>query len=553
MSESSTSDAKSTVPASSLPRRRRGLRLFGGLMGMLTVVAGFVVPWVLSSPDTIAVLIQSSLRGAETDVSVEAARIGWFGPTVIEGVALRPRDGSPQTVSIERVEGERGLLSMLFSLGDLGRFRLNGCEIDVVFQENRQSNLRSLIARDDDASDGDPTRRQRRALVSTEIEVEQAIVRIAGPWTEGPWVSKPIDLDLVLEPDPGYARSRWRIGKVDLLEDAVLDPSVSQGVLAYIAPVLADTTIVGGRFSLSLESASLPVGDPGSGTVEGRLVMHEVEIGPGKLVNNILALVPVEKPKVSSLRVSESSDIAFGLADRRVRHKGLKFGVPLPKSGKRLDIESSGTVGIDDQTLDLTFSVPLPEQLLDERPVLRALAGGKISLAIGGTFQRPEVNMDGTLRSAIAGLLGGGALNSASRGDPQTSQTSGPSGSQTGIGSADTPLGTLGITIAEQVRGQLPGDTVNPETAEAVVNLVGGILDEVGRRRATRASMGKEDPHGNGTAKGDGGGVEAASDPKQTEQTGERRQGFLKRLRDRFDGGTTPQSSGMSNQDGPEE
>ncbi len=552
MSEPPASGAKSTVPARSLFRRRSGLRVFGGLMGMLAVAAGVVVPWLLSSPDTIAVLIQTSLRGAETDVSVESARIGWFGPTVIEGVRLRPQDGSPQTVSIERVEGERGLLAMLFSLGDLGRFRLNGCEIDVVFEEDRQSNLRSLIARDDDASDGDPTRRQRRALVSTEIEVEQAIVRIAGPWTEGPWVSKPIDLDLVLEPDPGYARSRWRIGKVDLLEDAVLDPSVSQGVLAYIAPVLADTTIVGGRFSLSLESASLPVGDPGSGTVEGRLVMHEVEIGPGKLVNNILALVPVEKPKVSSLRVSESSDIAFGLADRRVRHKGLKFGVPLPKSGKRLDIESSGTVGIDDQTLDLTFSVPLPEQLLDERPVLRALAGGKISLAIGGTFQKPEINMDGTLRSAIAGLIGGDALRSASLGDPQTNQTPDASGSRTGIGSADTKLGALGITIAEQVRSQLPEDAVDPETADAVVNLVGGILDEVGRRRATRASMSQQDLQGDGPAKVDGDGKEPAASSKQNEQPGGRRRGLLRRLRDRFDGAATPQPSGTSD-DGSEE
>ncbi len=280
--------------------------------------------------------------------------------------------------------------------------------------------------------------------------------------------------------------------------------------------------------------------------------MHEVEIGPGKLVNNILALVPVEKPKVTSLRISESSDIAFGLADRRVRHEGLKFGVPLPKSGKRLDIESSGTVGIDDQSLDLKFSVPLPEQLLDERPVLRALAGGKLGLSIGGTFQQPEINMDGTLRSAIAGLLGRGALSSASRGDPQTNQTSGLSGSQTGIGSADTPLGTLGITIAEQVRGQLPEDAVDPETAEAVVNLVGGILDEVGRRRATRASTGQEDLQGGGTARGDEAGEEPAATPNQTEQTGERRRGLLKRLRDRFDGGTNPQSSGTSNQDGAE-
>lgn len=543
ISENPSSAAESVSPAS---RRRPGLRLAGGLLGAVVVAAGIGVPWILSSPDTIADLIQRSLKGAETDVSVDRVRIGWLGPIVVEGITFQPRDGSPQPVSIKRVEGDRGLLAMLLSLGDLGRFRVSGLEVDVVFTEDRQSNLQALIAKEDVASGGDPTRRQRRSPVSTEIDIEQALVRIAGPWTDEPWVSEPIDIAMVLEPDPGQPRSRWRVGQVQLLDEAVLDPTVSQGVLAYIAPILADATIVGGRFSLALESASLPVGDPGSGTVDGRLVMHEVDIGPGDLVKNVLAVVPVEKPDVTTLRISEASDIHFGLADRRVRHEGLKFGVPLPKTGERLDVESAGSVGIDDRSLELRLSLPLPTQMPEDRPLLKALAGKKLGLSIGGTLEKPEVDMDGTLRSTVEGIVGrsirlpqaaGGASGdrSAARGDVD-SAADGEQKSQKPAAGPTTKLGAVGTAVAEQVRGQLPPDAVDPETADAVVDLVGGILDEVGRRRVARKAA--EEAAARDAAQNPSAGEAAA--PAEPDKPGRSRGGLLRRILDRVDEATAP-------------
>jgi len=549
-----------TAAAAATPAapRGRGIRLAGGLLGAVVVAAGIGVPWLLSSPETVAGFIQSSLKGAATDVSVERVRIGWLGPVVVEGIRFRPRDGSPQPVSIERVEGDRGLLAMLLSLGDLGRFRVSGLEVDVVFDEDRQSNLRALLAEEDMASGGDPTRRQRRSAVSTEIDIEQAVVRIAGPWTNEPWVSKPIDVQMVLEPEPGKPRSRWRVGQVQLLDEAVLDPTVSQGVLAYIAPILADATIVGGRFSLGLESASLPVGDPGSGTVDGRLVMHEVDIGPGELVKNILAVVPFEKPQVSTLRISESSDIHFGLADRRVRHEGLKFGVPLPKTGERLDVESAGSVGLDDRSLELRLSLPLPTQMPEDRPLLKTLAGKKLGLSIGGTLDMPEVDMDGTLRSTVEGIVGRALPGKEATGDA-AAQTSDDDDVAAGSGDGGRPaaakpstqLGAVGAAVAEQVRGQLPPDAVDAERADAVVDLVGGILDEVGRRRAARKAA--EEAAAEEAAAGEAAAGEAAtnppaeepdSSPAAAEKPARSRGGLLRRILDRVDEATAPKDSG---------
>lgn len=548
MAESPDSNASSTDAALASagptpPQRRRGLRLAGWLLGGLVVATVGGVPWLLSSPDTIAGLIQASLKGAETDVSVERVQVGWLRPIVVEGVSFQPRDGSPQPVSIKRVEGDRGILGMLLSLGDLGRFRVSGLEVDVVFDKNRQSNLQSLLAKKDEASGSDPARRQRRSLVSTEIDVEQAVVRITGPWTDEPWESKPIDIAMVLEPDPGFPRSRWRVGQVQLLDEAVLDPAVSQGVLAYIAPILADATIVGGRFSLALESATLPVGDPGSGVVDGRLVMHEVDIGPGELVRNILAVVPIEKPASTTLRISESSDIHFGLADRRVHHEGLTFGVPLPKTDERLDVESAGSVGIDDRSLELRLFLPLPTQMPEDRPLLKALAGKKIGLSIGGTLENPEVDTDGTLRSTVEGIVGR-ALRPAAGVARETGAGAAAhaNAEPTTSSSPTTKLGSVGTAVAEQVRDRLPPDSVDAETADAVVDLVGGILDEVGRRRAARKAAEEAAVRESGESPVD----DETPRPNDSKESGRPRGGLLRRLFDRIDEGAAPSSEDQS-------
>lgn len=526
----SSESPDATFTSAATAKRRGRWWPVAGLVAGAAVVIGLAAPWILSSPQTVAGLIQSSLHGAEADVSVEKVRIGWFGPMLIEGIAFKPRDGGRRPVSISRVDGDRGLLGMLLSGGDLGVFRVRGLEVDVVFNEDRTSNLQALAAKVDDASGGAVKREGRRSPVTTEIVVEQAVVRISGPWTNEPWVSKPIDLDLTLEPDPDNTRSRWRVGQVQLLDEAVLDPAVAEGVLAYIAPILADATIVGGRFSLEIQSASLPVGDPGAGTLDGRLVMHEVDIGPGELVKHVLAVIPVEKPDISTIRISDSSDIHFGLANRRVSHDGLRFGFPLPNSEERLDVESAGSVGLDDKSLDLHLSLPLPTKMPTDRPLLQALAGKKLGLSIGGTLEQPEVDMDGTLRSSVDGLIG--RLPGSS--GPNASSNDGEGGRTTPARS--TPLGVVGSAMAEQIRGQLPPESVDPATADAVVDLVGGILDEVGRRRAARNAQEKDaEPK---TAAEEGGAATNGDAEKSAPSQG--RGGFLKRLLDRVDEATAP-------------
>jgi hypothetical protein len=556
-------------------RRGSFLRLFGSLLLASVVVAAIAVPWLLSDPTRTARLIASAL-GDSADVSVERSRVGWLQPVLIEGISITPRDGRPKPIAIGRIEGNRGLLGMLAGFGDLGRFRVEGLEVDVVFDDDRTSNLTGIFAARPPESGGAPAKK-RRAAVTTEVEIEQAVVTIRGPWAEKPWISEPIDMALALEPDPSQEYSRWRVGQVTLLEESSLDPAVSEGVLAYIAPILADATILNGRFSLSIDAASLPVGDPISGSVSGHLVMHEVDIGPGPLARRIIDAIPGERPRLSSLRVSEESDIHFTLAERTVTHEGLTFGFPLRQPGKRLDVESSGSVGIDQGTLAMRLTLPLPTDMPANRPLLQAFAGKKFGLSIGGTLDAPTVDFDGTLRATLEEFVGLPARPAVppppkpgfSRPGPTARGPTAPEANErseapspveleslpqpekltppveaTDIAESNGTIeerstrGDVASAVAEEIRSRLPPEAAANGTTDAVVDLVSGVLEEVARRRAAKKSAEGNQQAGE-KERADAGAREppAAADDQRP------RGRLLGRLRDRLNGAAAQPAS----------
>ncbi|NDC64743.1 MAG: hypothetical protein EBZ59_12345, partial [Planctomycetia bacterium] len=111
----------------------------------VVLLGAAAVPWLLSDPARISRFIARAAPGLQADVSVGNARIGWAGPVVIEDVRIRPRNGARPPLAIKRIEGSHGLAAMLLSGGDLGRFRIEGLEADIVFDTDRTSNLTGLM------------------------------------------------------------------------------------------------------------------------------------------------------------------------------------------------------------------------------------------------------------------------------------------------------------------------------------------------------------------------------------------------------------------------
>jgi hypothetical protein len=500
----------------SATEKRRPARFVLSMVAALVVaalvalaVAAVQVPRFFSNPARLSALVADLLPELRADVPIDAAKVGWVGPIVLEGITVRPRDGSQPPIRIGRAEISRGLLGMLLTAGDLGRIRVQGLEVDAVFDDDRGSNLERLFA-DEPETPGEAAKpptvgpRSRRSPVSLRLEIDDARLTIAGPWSAEPWVSDPIDVRAALGPAPSGGHSHWTLEPVQLLTHARLEPPVAKSVLAYIAPVLADATRTGGEFSLRLDGASLPVGAPGSGTLAGVLSMHAVDLGPGPLAIKTFQELPFNIPPPPTVRIADQSHIRFRLADRRVWHEGLQFGLPLKKPGLRLDVESSGSVGIDDESLDLKFVLPIPSDLPQDRPLIGALAGKRISLGVGGVLGNPQIEFDGSIREAAGEVVSDLVERLRTRGaaprvetepraprpsEPPPPPTPEPSSAASGDAADDAAARRV-----EVIKSKLPEELRKDPTAEAVIDLVGGVLEEVARRRAAREAEGASNP-----------------------------------------------------------
>lgn len=488
MMEDSPKPAHQPVRQQAGPRRpRRILRLF--LAVLLAAVAGIaVLPRLLATPERISRLIAAAVPELRGDVRIGRVRLGWFGAIVLEDVSVMPRNGAAAPLTVGRIETSNGLAAILLSGGDIGMVRVERPRMSIVFDAEQTSNLTGLFAPHADAHDG-AGQASRRTPVRLEMEVLDAVVQITGPWTPEPWVSEPIDIHAALRPSVAGLGSEWSLEPVRLLTDARLEPAVAHGVLAYIAPVLADATRTAGRFSLRLDGGRFPVGDPAAGEIAGELALHEVVLGPGPLVTNIVRSLPGGLSEPPAIKIADESLVRFRLQDRRMAHDGLRFGIPLAQIGQRLDIHSRGSVGIDDRTLALKLAVPIPDGLPQDRPLLAALAGKTVSLGIGGVLGDPKVEFDGSIAATAKDVLGelidrvrerNGAGSAGRVGPPAT-------------GRQPPPPPAPRLTPPDAADDRQP--TGDP-TAAAVVDVVGDLLEEIAKRRAERRAADAAGPEG---------------------------------------------------------
>ena len=504
-------------------------------LATVTVIAVLGIgslPWFLSSPARMSKLVADAVPALQAAVRFGSVKLGWLGPMVFEDIHIVPHDGRREPASIKRVELSHGLAGILLSLGDLGRVRVEGIDATVEFDADRNSNLKGLFF-PAIAGPGAAARPHsgKPGAVRMQLDVVGAIVRMIGPWADEPWVSDPINVQARLAPSPDGTRSEWTVEPVQLLADARLEPAVAQGVLAYIAPVMAGATRTSGRFSLRINSATLPVGAAEGGHVSGVLAMHAVDLGPGPLAQRAIESLPFNLPVPQSIRIADESHVEFQLADRRMSHKGLAFGVPLAKPGQRLDIRSSGSVGLDDKTLKLKLELPIPADLPQDKPLLAALSGRTFSVGVGGMLGEPRIDFDGSLRANAGGVVAELIDRLRGAGGPQAArQPVGPprplappapawkpdasagNDSKTTTPDAAKPAATPAAApandgakadarqqagapaTADKIKSALPPDMKSDPTAEAVIDLVGGVIGEVAKRRAERQAAEAANP-----------------------------------------------------------
>ena len=506
-SESGGAGSEGTAVKRSRPMRP--VFAVGIVLAVVSTVLVATLPNWLVSPAGVRQFLLRSIPELKGDVRVEAASIGWFSPLSIRGLGLVPADGGPAPISVEEIKGDHGLLAILMERGRLGRIEVTGLTLDLVFDKQHVSNLQQLLGRPpkrpvSGEAPGEPPasiRDTSKADEQVRVVVADAKIRVEGPWTKDRWESEPIDLEATLRRTDTGDRE-WSLAPVTLLDHARLDPSVAAGVLAYAAPILADATRTGGEFSLVIEEARWPAGRGEEATVSGMLTLHKVDVGPGPLVEGLVRVLPGRLPAPPTIRVAEASQVQFRQANRRVWHEGLAFGIPLAESGERLDIESAGSVGLDDRSLDLTLSLPIPADLPQERPLLAAIAGKTLRLRVAGNLDEPQLKLDESLKQTVTAVAGDVLENlrqqraeRAAATKPQSSnsgamplKSEANQGDRPAVGAEKPARDDSGGTAAKlnQLKGMLPAEVSDDPTTDAVIDAVGGLLDEVARRRAAR-------------------------------------------------------------------
>jgi hypothetical protein len=187
--------------------------------------------------------------------------------------------------------------------------------------------------------------------------------------------------------------------KGPLAQQIRLSPEMCGTWLKYVAPIVANATAVQGRFSVSLEGATIPLDTPSAGDIAGTLELHEGQIGPGPLSQQLLWLAAVVKaaadgrPWDGQSTLSNSwldlpaQRVAFRMAENRVFHDGLEVAV------KDVVIRTRGSVGTD-QTLALVAEVPVRDEWVARSRYLASLRGQSLQIPIHGTLTSPKLDQN---------------------------------------------------------------------------------------------------------------------------------------------------------------
>jgi hypothetical protein len=183
------------------------------------------------------------------------------------------------------------------------------------------------------------------------------------------------------------------LGQGPLLTDVQLTPEMCSKALKFITPILANSTVAEGRFSVTLDGGWLPINDPAGGDIGGKIAMRgQAKAGPVAqeflLVLRELGTV-LQNGKLGEVNRNLVSldvpNIEFRCVKRRVYHRGLKFQVG------NLPVTTYGSVGFD-ETLAIVAEVPLQARLLGVDLSLGALEGQKMQIPINGTLSKPKLD-----------------------------------------------------------------------------------------------------------------------------------------------------------------
>ncbi len=299
-----------------------------------------------------------------------------------------------------------------------------GADVTVAGRQSRPFALHGRTAADLASRDAWRELAGEASIGWTGMNVEGLAVgagEVAMQMAGGRVQTRPIDVEIgggrftaapIVQLSPGPPQ--LLLGQGPLLTSVHLSPELCARGLKFVAPVLAESTVADGQFSVVMDGGRVPIFDPGSGDASGRMAIR-AQAKPGPVAQQFLVLLgelttivrqgaPLALTDQSGSLVSiDSPNVEFRLVGGRVYHRGLTFKVGT------LPVTTHGSVGLD-ETLAIVAEVPVRANLLGQDLSLGLLEGQTLQIPIEGTLSNPR------FEPRVLEQLTGGLLKNAGHG-----------------------------------------------------------------------------------------------------------------------------------------
>lgn len=367
------------------PARRRISWQRWALMGVLLTGFVWLLPWLAGVTPLRNVIIRAVGKNPNVTTRAGTAMIGWTRPVSVYDLRIERKDGG-LIIDVPKLETEKSLWRIWSSHPDLGDVFLH--------QPVVRFNLLNQPAELTEYSQG-PSRLVLQAKIldaTVVVHSERSDCQL--------FRLDRINVDAVVREGTDSESGRFlTIPKTRLVNHHQLTTELVEDHLRLIAPLLSGSTYARGEYSIQLNDFQLPLdeSDPEARLrqtqLDAKVVLHDVAVGGkgqvfAKVVRTIAMVTGKQLP--NRLQVARGCEVAVQVRDGRVFHQGLAVG--LPEMSEELMIRSQGSVGID-ESLDLELTIPIPKNLVRDRPLLASLAERPIRLRVVGTLQDPQVEL----------------------------------------------------------------------------------------------------------------------------------------------------------------
>lgn len=374
--------------------------MVGGLG--LFLVGLWMLPMFLGSKWVYQPLLDR-LRADDFQVTIDSVHLRWFQQLSMSGIRIRQQDG-PVLLSVDRIETNQGLLGYLIGGRRLGSVNILSPVVDVELLADT-SNLQKLLKAIEGDKSKETAKENTKPAFDLDIHVRGFQAKVKRAESPEPMVVVPaFDLDLVYRGSTQPSELIIAPGKI--LDHVKLTPELLHLGLGHAVPLLAESAWFDGQISLATERIAIPLDSPIDSTGKAVLTMHQVRSGPSQeAIIDVLDWIAQMRGKETDHEFVfvDGSKIQVEMSNRRVEHTGLQVG--LPQLDERLQLATSGRVGIEDRQLALQLKIPLPIEQIASNKAIKSLGVPSLTVPVSGTLKDPKIDW-GQLRNESASLLG---------------------------------------------------------------------------------------------------------------------------------------------------